>query len=111
MFSFLQTWKAHLKTTSETKGKQTFYGPAEGQAVHVTLEAVAQASGFAHNEVMDPAFVKYCQQHLNCESECHLYIATHLCNCQCFERRDVEENCICIKTEASNWDADYSKQK
>ena len=72
MLSFLQTWQAHLKSPSETKGKQNFYGPAEGQAVHVILEAVAQASGFASNEVMNPAFVN--NEILSATSDSSIYV-------------------------------------
>ena len=72
MFSFLQTWQAHLKSPSETKGKQSFYGPAEGQAVHVLLEAVAQASGFANNEVMNPAFVNNKVQSVTSDSSIYV---------------------------------------
>ena len=72
MFSFLQTWQAHLKSPSETKGKQSFYGPAEGQAVHVILEAVAQALGFANNEVMNPAFVN--NKVLSATSDSSIYV-------------------------------------
>ena len=72
MFSFLETWQAHLKSPSETKGKQSFYGPAEGQAFHVILEAVAQASGFANNEVMNPAFVN--NEVMSATSDSSIYV-------------------------------------
>ncbi|CAH3044836.1 unnamed protein product, partial [Porites lobata] len=64
--------KAVRASAEKTKGKQSFYGPAEGQAVHVILEAVAQALGFANNEVMNPAFVN--NKVLSATSDSSIYV-------------------------------------